>query len=242
MAESAATRLRALIFDVDGTLADTERQGHWVACNDAFATLGIPIRWSWEEYRELLRIPGSQERMRLALAALGTRTPQEADETAAELSRLKQERYLELVPGLPLRPGVGWLVRQAAARGVRLAIVSTSSEPQIHALLRERLPELAHLFRPVLGRQSGPKVGEAGRLYERCLQELGVPREMTVAIEDAEDGFRAARRAGIACVVIPNEYTREGDFRGAALVASSLEDLTLQDLEALCRAAPLAEV
>jgi beta-phosphoglucomutase-like phosphatase (HAD superfamily) len=128
-------------------------------------------------------------------------------------------------------------VGEAAERGVRLAIVSTSSEPQIHALLRAQLPDVARLFRPVLGQQSGPKVGSEGCLYERCVSELGLPPEAVVAVEDAEDGFRAARRAGIACVVVPSEHTRDGDFRGAALVVSSLEQVGLGDFDMLCRAA-----
>lgn len=228
-----ALRLRALIFDVDGTLADTERAGHLAASNEAFAALGVPILWRWEEYRELLKIPGSQNRMRLALEALGTLPREDVERTAAELFRLKQERYLELVTTLPLRGGVRRLLGEVARAGIRLAIVSTSSEPQIHALLRQSLPEFAALFDPVLGQQSGPKVGEEGRLYERCIRELGLPRETIVAIEDAEDGFRAARRAGLVCVVVPNDYTREGDFTGARLVAPSLENVHLEDLEAL---------
>jgi putative hydrolase of the HAD superfamily len=232
---SAEACLRALIFDVDGTLADTEREGHLVACNAAFAALGIPIQWSWDDYRELLKIPGNENRMRIALHRLGTMSAQEVEATVPELYRIKQERYIELVPRLPLRGGVERIVTEAAERGVRLAIVSTSSEPQIHALLRSRLPRLAQLFNPVLGRQSGHKVGDDGRLYERCIEELGLPRETIVALEDAEDGFRAALRAGLACVVIPNDYTREGDFRGAALVATSLERVELDDVEKLCR-------
>ena len=161
---------------------------------------------------------------------------QAAAETAAELFRIKQERYIELVPQLPLRPGVEPLVRQAHGRGVRLAIVSTSSEPQIHALLRRRLPDLGHAFVPVLGQQSGRKVGDEGALYERCLRELDLPARTVVAIEDAEDGFRAASRAGIACVVVPNDYTRDGDFRGACLVAPSLDTVDLADLEHRCLA------
>ena len=232
--------LRALIFDVDGTLADTERHGHLVACNAAFAALGLPIRWSWEQYRELLRVPGNENRMRLAVAALGTLSPAEVDATAAELFRLKQKRYIELVPELPLRAGVDETLERAAARGLRLAIVSTSSEPQIHALLAARLPRFAHLFDPVLGQQSGRKVGADGRLYERCLRQLGLPRTTVVAVEDAEDGFRAALRAGLACVVVPNDYTRDGDFRGAAYVAESLDDIDLDHLDALCRSASRA--
>jgi beta-phosphoglucomutase-like phosphatase (HAD superfamily) len=222
--------VRALVFDVDGTLADTEREGHLAACNAAFAEGGFPIRWSWEEYQELLSLPGNQNRMRLALTRLGTLSPAEVDAAAEELFRIKQARYLERVPGLRLRPGVERLVAEAFERGVRLAIVSTSSEPQIHALLQHLLPRYEYAFAPVLGQQSGRKVGHDGRLYERCVDELGLPREGVLVIEDAEDGFRAALRAGLACVVVPNDYTR-GDFTGAALVVESLERVTLDDLD-----------
>lgn len=227
--------LRGLIFDVDGTLADTERDGHLVAANAAFAALGVPIRWSWGEYRRLLRIPGTENRMRVALRELGTMDPEAVTATAAELFRIKQERYLELVPRLPLRPGVERLIRECRDRRIRLAIVSTSSEPQIHALLESRLPEFAGLFDPVLGQQSGRKVGVEGRLYDVCVELMGFPRVTLLAVEDAEDGFRAARRAGIECVVVPNDYTRGGDFRGAVTVVSSLEDVDLDGLDALAR-------
>ncbi len=224
--------VRALIFDVDGTLADTELEGHLAACNAAFAERDFPIRWSWEEYRDLLRLPGNENRMRLALARLGTLSPAEVDAAAVELFHIKQARYMELVPRLRLRAGVERLVGEAFERGVRLAIVSTSSEPQIYALLHHLLPRYEHAFAPVLGQQSGRKVGDDGRLYERCLDDLGLPREGVVAIEDAEDGFRAALRAGLACVVVPNDYT-QGDFTGAALVVDSLERVTLDDLDAV---------
>ena len=225
--------LQAIVFDVDGTLADTEREGHLAACNHAFEALGLPIKWTWEEYRELLRIPGNENRMRLALAALGTLSPEQVDDTAAELFRLKEARYIELAPRLQLRPGVERLVEEAATAGVRLAIVSTSSEPQIHALLGARLPRFAHLFRPVLGRQSGRKVGADGALYELCLRELGVPPARVVAVEDAEDGFRAALRAGLRCIVVPSGYAAADDFSGAALVVPTLESVSLGRLEEL---------
>lgn len=226
-------RLRALIFDVDGTLADTERDGHLAASNDAFTALGVPIRWGWEEYRRLLAIPGTRNRMRLALEALGTMSAAQVEEAVPELFRLKQARYLELVDRLPLRPGVERLLDEAVENGVRLAIVSTSSEPQIHALLRARLPTFAEVFRPVLGQQSGPKVGPDGRLYELCVQQLALPAAAAVAVEDAEDGYLAARRAGIPCLVVPSRYAGDSRFADAALVAESLADVNLRILEEL---------
>src|SRR5918996_1619533 len=90
--DGASGSLRALMFDVDGTLADTEREGHLAACNAAFAERGLPIRWSWDEYRELLRIPGNKNRMRLALTQLGTLSATEVDALAEDLFRLKQAR------------------------------------------------------------------------------------------------------------------------------------------------------
>src|SRR5574337_1202339 len=133
--------LQAIIFDVDGTLADTERNGHLIACNEAFAQMGFDIRWSWEEFRELLKIPGNARRMRLALSTRTSLSEAEIDRIVPELFALKKELYLKRVEALPLLPGVARIIREAIDRGVRLAIVSVTHEDQIVELLTAQIPE-----------------------------------------------------------------------------------------------------
>jgi len=228
--------LRAIIFDVDGTLADTERDGHLPACNEAFATLGYPVQWMWEEFTAMLPIPGSAQRMRLALERLTPPLAQsELDAAVTELVELKKRLYVDkYVARLPLRPGVRRLIEQAIARDLRLAIVSTSREEQIQALLRCRLLEAVPHFKPILGTGAGQKTAPDSPLYKRCLAELGTAADETLVIEDSEVGLRAAQAAGLPCAVIYNDYTFGQNFSGAVLVARSLEYFDLDRLTALC--------
>jgi len=226
--------LRALVFDVDGTLADTERQGHLPACNAAFAELGYRVRWSWDEFKALLAVPGNASRMRQALAALGVPAV-ELEARVQALVTLKRRLYIEeFLPALPLRAGIERLVDEAVSQGVRLAIVSTSDESQIEALLRSRLGRVARRFDPVLGQRAGVKTAPDSPLYRRCLELLGSGPDGVLAIEDSAPGLKAARTAGLACAVFYNDYTFGEAFSGAALVARSAEAFSLSMLSELC--------
>lgn len=228
--------LKAIIFDVDGTMADTERDGHLAACNEAFATLGFPIKWDWPTFKEMLHIPGNALRMKMALEALHPPLSTIEIETAlGQLVPLKQKLYIEkYLPQLPLRPGVQRLIQDAIDRSVRLAIVSTSDEPQIEALLRQQLPVVADQFQPILGKKAGRKTAPESPLYRQCLATLGTSASETLVIEDSEVGFQAAHRVGLPCAVIYNDYTYGQNFAGAALVARTLEFFDLDDLAGLC--------
>lgn len=229
-------KLKAMIFDVDGTIANTEHRGHLPACNEAFATLGYPIHWTWEEFKAMQAIAGNALRMRKSLAEWNPTLSEMALDTAvAELVTLKKKFYIEkYLPDLPLRDGVVAIMEEALAREIRLAVVSMSYEAQVNALLSNHLPHIYPHLDPILGKESGPKTAPDSPLYRRCLAELGTALAETLVIEDSEEGFAAAKRVGIPTAVIYNDYTFGKNFAGAQLVARSLAHFTLQQLEDLC--------
>ncbi len=226
---------QALIFDVDGTLVDTEREGHLPACNAAFRALGLPVAWTWEGFKEMLHVPGNGPRLRLWLARHTDMPEAEIEDAVAHFVALKQRIYIETyLPALPLRPGVAELIAAALDEDLRLAVVSTSHEAQIHALLKTRLPEAYPHFDPILGRESGPKTGPDGRLYMDCLAQMQLTPADALVIEDSAVGVQAARRAGLPCAAIYNDITFGQPFEGAVLVANSLACITLDQLLCLC--------
>ncbi|MBK6324505.1 MAG: HAD-IA family hydrolase [Chloroflexi bacterium] len=229
-------KLKALIFDVDGTIANTEYRGHLPACNEAFATLGYPIKWTWDEFVAMQAVPGNAQRMRLSLQAWNPQlSDQQLDEKVERLVELKKKFYIEkYLPDLPLRDGVLAIMQEALRRGVRLAVVSMSYEAQVNALLASRLPDIYAHLNPILGKESGPKTAPDSPLYKRCLAELGTKPEETLVIEDSQEGFEAAKRAGLPCAVMYNDYTFGKNFAGAQLVARSLAFFSLEQLQALC--------
>ena len=193
--------------------------------------MGFDIRWSLEEFKELLKIPGNARRMRLALSTRTSLSETEIDRIVPELFALKKELYLKRVGELPLRPGVARIIREAIDRDVRLAIVSVTNEDQILALLEAQIPDALGYFDPILGQQSGEK---DSTLYARCAAMLGCDTSEVLVIEDSEKGFKAAKGAGLPCAVVYNDYTKGQDFTGAELVVRSLEALNLDLLERLC--------
>jgi HAD superfamily hydrolase (TIGR01509 family) len=229
-------KLKALIFDVDGTIASTERNGHLPACNEAFQTMGYPIRWSWDEFKAMQHIEGNALRMRASLMEWKPEwTESEVSGVVDQLIALKKKLYVEkYLPKLPLRDGVAEIMEEALNRAVKLAVVSMSYEVQVRALLQHHLPQTFPHFHPILGRESGPKVAPDSPLYTRCIDVLGTGRDQTLVIEDSEEGFEAAKRAGLRCAVMYNDYTFGKNFAGAQLVARSLYHFTLDQLDALC--------
>lgn len=221
--------VRALIFDVDGTLAETE-EIHRTAFERAFAEDGLPWRWSVDLYRELLRVTGGKERIRAWLAMDGV-APALDEARIARLHARKNEIYGEIVRagGCALRPGVAALVRAARAAGLRLAIATTTSRPNVEALLAATFPGEPDLFDPIVAGEDVAAKKPAPDAYVLALAELALPADACLVFEDSTNGLTAARAAGLTTVVTPSLYTAHERFEGAAAI---LDDLTAFDLAA----------
>jgi HAD superfamily hydrolase (TIGR01509 family) len=231
-------KLHALIFDVDGTLADTERDGHRLAFNTAFAEHGLD--WHWDEalYGELLAVTGGKERIRFYAERHAPEMLARADfpELARRLHLAKTAHYVRIVDqgGLPLRPGVAHLIAEARAAGVRLAIATTTSPENVTTLLRASLAAAATDWFEVIGAGDVvPHKKPAPDIYRWVLERLGLPATACLAIEDSENGLQSSLAAGIPTVVTISEYTAGHDFRGARAVLPDLSATGLADLRQL---------
>jgi HAD superfamily hydrolase (TIGR01509 family) len=219
--------LRAILWDVDGTLAETERDGHLVAFNRAFEALAVPWRWTRSRYGELLAVAGGRERLLHDMLS----QPQAPVESAlrAELARrihsLKNELYAGIVAAgaLPLRAGVSELFDDCAAAGVRMAIATTTSEANVAALLGARLgPGWRSRFAAVLCAEQAPLKKPDPQVYLRALQALDLAPAEALAIEDSPAGVAAALAAQIAVVVVRSFYFSMAEVPGALAVGPSL--------------------
>ncbi len=225
--------LKMVIWDVDGTIADTERHGHLPACNEAMQLLGLEESWSWPQFKEMLaRVPGNANRLRHALSRQGY-APAAIEGYVERFIPLKKKLYIEkYLKEVALRPGVRALMHQMLEAGIRLAVISTSHEAQIEALLRHQLPEVYPHFEYILGKESGAKTRSKGLLHRMLMGRTGLSAEELLMIEDAADGLEAARAAQIEVLVCYNDYTRGQDFRQALAVVPTLASLTLEQLTA----------
>ncbi len=219
---------RALIFDVDGTLADTE-EAHRQAFNAAFLAHGLGWEWSAEEYGELLGVTGGKERIGKYLDAL----PLPAGDREALrrlvplVHRTKTQLFTEFVGmgNVPLRPGVARLIGEARAAGVPLAIASTTTPANVNALLTHALGLSAPgWFGAIATGDVVPNKKPAPDIYLLALGTLRLPAAGCVAIEDSALGVRAAKAAGLYTVAVPTSWTAAQDLGAADLVLPSLGD------------------
>lgn len=224
--------LKAVLFDVDGTLADTEALGHRPAYNRAFRKLGLDFRWGPKLYRKLLKQPGGRERIKHYIQRFDPELGPEAEEAeqnldawVAKVHTLKSHYFKRYMRHgrVPLRPGIARIMREARGSGVRLAIVTNASLKTLRPVLRYSMgPELAAEVEIIASGEEVQNKKPAPDLYQLAMRRLNLEPHECVALEDSEMGLRAAAGAGLAAVVTINRDTLEQDFSEAALVVSSL--------------------
>jgi HAD superfamily hydrolase (TIGR01509 family) len=219
---------RALIFDVDGTLAETE-EVHRRAFNAAFVRTNLGWCWGRDVYKDLLRVAGGKERIR-AFDRLRGVSSALSDAEIVELHRIKTTIYAELIAsgGCPLRPGVEALLTSALTRGQRLAIATTTSRDNIDALLAAALgKDWANLFTAIVAGDEVLNKKPAPDVYLEVLSRLNLSASECLSIEDSGIGLVAAARAGIPVLISRSAYFRDDDFSGALLAIDDLTEVTV---------------
>jgi HAD superfamily hydrolase (TIGR01509 family) len=239
--------IKALIFDCDGVLVDTERDAHRVGFNMAFKDFGIDAEWSVELYARLLLTAGGKERMTVYFQEFGWPEDKVAEyggkqELIAALHKTKTAMTSDIVKDLPVRPGILRIIDEAMAAGVRLGVCTTSNPKFIDAVLdlfgaeRKAAFEFVHAGDVVSKKKPDPEI------YLLALETLGLPASACMVVEDSRNGLLASTGAGIPTLVTTSTYTTDEDFTEAARVVPELGDapninITLEDLNALNAAA-----
>ncbi len=235
--------MKALIFDCDGVLVDTERDGHRVAFNRAFARMGFKTEWDVDLYGDLLKVSGGKERMKHYFSETGwPEGVSDKDVLIADLHKLKTDIFMQIIESgeLALRPGVARLVDEAIADGnVTLAICSTSNERSVNLIAEKLLgPARKAKFKAILAGDVVSRKKPDPEIYNLASDRLELEPDECVVVEDSRNGLLSAKAADMHCVITTNGYTEKEDFSEADLVVSELGDppnvqVALEDLKAL---------
>lgn len=220
--------LEALLWDVDGTLAETERDGHRVAFNRAFEACGIPWRWSVERYGELLAVTGGRERLLHDMIGRSDAPvlAAEREQLAWSVHQCKNAIYAEIVDGgsVALRPGVPELLEECRSRGVRMAVTTTTSRSNVVALLRANLgPAWESGFATLVCGEDVAAKKPDPEVFTIALQRLGLGPLQCLALEDSPGGVAAARAAGVPVVVTRSAYFETATVEGAVAIGPGLD-------------------
>lgn len=221
--------LKALIFDVDGTIAETEKDGHRVAFNLAFDELNLPWQWDADFYGKLLKIGGGKERFTYYLNNYQTdfQLPTSLDEFVLNVHKIKNRYYAQLVQDktIKLRTGVARLMKEAHKNNVRLAIASTSAVKNVKSLLDGTCdPEMISWIEVIAAGDMVENKKPAPDIYLLALEKLNLSPTECVTIEDTNQGLVAATKADVKTIVTVNDYTKDENFDSAMIVLNSLGD------------------
>lgn len=218
--------MKALIFDCDGVLVDTERDGHRVAFNMAFAEKGFDFEWSEELYGELLSVAGGKERMRHYFENYGW--PLDIDNKdllIKELHKLKTDLFMQIIDNgeLPLRSGIARLVDEAIKEDIKLAVCSTSNEKAVNLIVdrllgKNRKNHFIGIFAGDIVKRKKPDP----EIYNLALKKLNINSNECVVVEDSRNGLLAAKGAGMKCIITTNRYTVNENFIEADLVVDEI--------------------
>ena len=219
--------IKAIIFDQDGVIIDTERDGHRVAFNKTFKEFGFDFQWDVDYYHELLQIAGGKERMRHHLHTKGFGRevkPEKEDELIKAMHKRKTEIFIELIKegALPLRPGIKRIMKEAMNRGLKVGICTTSNEKAAHAVAYEILKDIKFDF--VLAGDVVKKKKPDPEIYLLALKKGGLKAEECIVVEDSRNGLLAAKAAGMNVVVTTNHYTEKENLREADIIVTCLGD------------------
>ena len=223
------SKLKALLFDVDGTLANTEANGHRVAFNKAFSEAGLDWEWGIPLYGQLLAVTGGKERIKYYVNDFldDFTIDQDLTDFAAQLHQRKTHFYLQMLQqgDIPLRPGVERLIREARESGLRMGIATTTTPANVTYLLSSTLGEESlEWFEVIAAGDIVPAKKPAPDIFEYAMREMAITPDETLAFEDSANGFKSSTGAGLKTLVTINSYTQDDDFPGASIVLDKMGD------------------
>ena len=218
--------MEALIFDCDGVLVDTERDGHRVAFNMAFKEMGITVKWDVDEYKELIKVAGGKERMKFYFEKFGW--PQQFSDKAqliVDLHSLKTKFFMQLIESgkLPLRRGIKRLIDEAISEGIKLAVCSTSNEKSVNLIIEKLIGEKRRThFNGIFAGDVVSRKKPDPEIYKLCATKLKLIPHNCFVVEDSRNGLLAAKDAGFNCLVTTNDYTKDENFSESDILVDEL--------------------